>query len=151
MTCVAHSTHGCALHAGCDGVRGGRIPEAGAGAAAVPGRPGQRTYASRLSQARLIAADGWRSRARRRKRMFRGNGQRAACVVVVVVVPPSPSHNDRARPGRRRKKESQSFGLLRSRFMSIDCSALRTEVYRAVLRAAMAAPGFSSSSLFGCV
>jgi hypothetical protein len=58
MTCVAHSTHGCALHAGCDGVRGGRIPEAGAGAAAVPGRPGQRTYASRLSQARLIAADG---------------------------------------------------------------------------------------------
>jgi hypothetical protein len=77
--------------------------------------------------------------------MFRGNGQRAACVVVVV--PPSPSHNDRARPGRRRKKESQSFGLLRSRFMSIDCSALRTEVYRAVLRAAMAAPGFSSSFL----
>jgi len=46
MTCVAHSTHGCALHAGCDGVRGGRIPEAGAGAAAVPGRPGQRAAAA---------------------------------------------------------------------------------------------------------
>lgn len=126
-------------------MRGGRVPEAGAGAAAVPGGPGQRAAAAgnhprqpsvpgkidcvgRLTQ--RGTPDGPAGRG------CSGAEQRAC---VVVGVPPAPPHNARARPGRRKEEEEEEeeeeercpavTTALPIYEHTVHRTALRTEVY----------------------